>query len=147
MAFDLQAYLPYLLNRAARRIVAGFTEQIRPLGVGLTEWRVLAALLEGDAARIDALALATSIDASTLSRLVQRMAGDGLLLRTVSQQDRRAVAISLSSKGRDLAERIVPIALAWEGKMLGSLDPETTESLRQLLRRLDQNLAAPEAVS
>ncbi len=147
MAFDLQAYLPYLLNRAARRIVAGFTDQIRPLGVGLSEWRVLAALLESDAARIDVLALATSIDASTLSRLVQRMAAEGLVTRTVSESDRRAVAIALSTQGRALAEQIVPIALEWEAKMLGSLDDATTERLRQLLRQLDQNLAPHEATS
>ena len=147
MAFDLQTYLPYLLNRAARRIVAGFTDEIRPLGVGLSEWRVLAALLEGDAARVDVLALATSIDASTLSRLVQRMAANGWVTRTTSGTDRRAVAIALSADGRALAERIVPIALDWEAKMLGSLDRTSTDTLRQLLRRLDQNLAAPGAPS
>ena len=66
----LDSYLPYLLNRAGARIAAAFGEEMRPLGASLQIWRVLAALRESDGRRMGELSKTTSIEVSTLTRLV-----------------------------------------------------------------------------
>ena len=67
--FDLTRYLPYLVNRTGVRIATAFGEELRPHGITLQMWRVLAALDHADGQRISDLAALTSIDVSTSSRL------------------------------------------------------------------------------
>jgi DNA-binding MarR family transcriptional regulator len=87
----LDAYLPYLLNRAGARIAASFSEEVRPFGATLQMWRVLAALRERDGRRMGDLSETTSIEVSTLTRLIDSMEGKGLVVRRRSAEDARAV--------------------------------------------------------
>ena len=76
---DLGDYLPYLVNRVGARIAASFTRELEPYSLSLPMWRVLAVLAQaGEQRQID-LAELTSIDASTLSRLVKTVQRLGLV--------------------------------------------------------------------
>jgi len=85
----LDSYLPYLLNRAGARIAASFSEEVRPLGATLQMWRVLAALRERDGRRMGDLSETTSIEVSTLTRLVDAMEQKGLVARRRDAGDGR----------------------------------------------------------
>src|ERR1700722_4201187 len=76
---DLAAYLPYLVNREGSIVAEQFGEEaLAPHGLSIAMWRVLAALASaGEQRQID-LADLTSIDSSTLSRLVTRLIRLGL---------------------------------------------------------------------
>src|SRR5215471_18922974 len=89
----LESYLPYLLNRAGTRIALSFSERIRPLGATLQMWRVLAALRERDGRRMGDLSETTSIEVSTLTRLVDNMEQKGLVARRRDAEDARAVTL------------------------------------------------------
>src|SRR5258708_7244916 len=89
----LASYLPYLLNRAGARIAAAFGEEMRPLGASLQIWRVLAALREKDGRRMGDLSNTTSIEVSTLTRLVDNMEKNGLVARRRDAADTRAVLL------------------------------------------------------
>ena len=79
--FDLTRYLPYLINRTGIRIASTFTEAIRAHGITLQMWRVLAALDHADGQRVSDLAALTSIDVSTLSRILDAMQEKSLIER------------------------------------------------------------------
>src|SRR5271154_5293878 len=98
--FDLGQYLPYLLNRAGVRLAVHFGRELKPHGVGVQEWRVLAALAAHGPHRLSDLAALTSIDLSTLSRLVGRMVRTRLVARTRMNGDRREVRVTLTPKSR-----------------------------------------------
>ena len=68
---DLGNYLPYLINRVGFALVESFTtDALTPNGLSIAMWRVLAALSNrGEQRQIDLVDM-TSIDASTMSRLV-----------------------------------------------------------------------------
>jgi len=87
---DLDHYLPYLINRVGSAIAAIYTgDTLAPLGLSLDMWRVLAALSNnGEQRQID-LVVMTSIDVSTMSRLVTRMVRQGLVTRTRSKTSSR----------------------------------------------------------
>src|SRR5215831_5163291 len=106
----LDSYLPYLLNRAGERIAAAFGEEVRPLGANLQMWRVLAALRDKDGRRMGNLSATTSIEVSTLTRLVDNMEKKGLVTRRRDAQDSRAVLLHVTAAGKQLTRRIVPIA-------------------------------------
>ncbi len=98
-------------------------------------WRVLAALASnGEQRQID-LADLTSIEASTLSRLVTRLVRMGLVTRTRSANSNREVAVELSAKGTALVARLIPIARAYEKAAIAGLSREETLVLKRCLRR------------
>jgi DNA-binding MarR family transcriptional regulator len=136
----LDSYLPYLLNRAGARIASAFGEEMRPLGASLQIWRVLAALREKDGQRMGGLSRTTSIEVSTLTRLVDNMEKMGLVERRRDAEDARAVALHVTAAGRRLTKRILPIAERYEAVALEGFTPAEAEVLRQALRRLYDNM-------
>ena len=140
----LDSYLPYLLNRAGARIAAAFSEEMRPLGASLQMWRVLAALRERDGRRMGDLSEATSIEVSTLTRLVDTMEEKGFVARRRDAADARAVLLHVAQAGRRLTRRILPIAERYETVALSGFDPGEAERLKAALRRLYANMDALE---
>jgi DNA-binding MarR family transcriptional regulator len=138
----LDSFLPYLLNRAGARIAAAFSEEVRPLGATLQMWRVLAALREQDGRRMGDLSETTSIEVSTLSRLVDNMERKGLVARRRDSGDARAVLLHATPAGRRLTQRILPIAERYETVALSGFNAAEEASLKAALRRLYANMDA-----
>ena len=136
----LDSYLPYLLNRAGARIAAAFNEEMRPLGATLQIWRVLAALRERDGRRMGDLSATTSIEVSTLTRLVDSMEKKGLVARRRDAEDSRAVLLHVTPAGRQLTRRILPIAERYEKVALKGLGAADADALKAALRRLYANM-------
>lgn len=140
----LDGYLPYLLNRAGTRIAAAFSEEVRPLGATLQMWRVLAALRELDGRRMGDLSETTSIEVSTLTRLVDGMEKKGLVTRRRDAADARAVMLRATLAGRRLTQRLMPIAERYEAVALAGFEAREVEALKGALRKLYANMDALE---
>jgi DNA-binding MarR family transcriptional regulator len=136
----LDGYLPYLLNRAGARIASAFGEEMRGLGTSLQAWRVLAALREKDGRRMGDLSTTTSIEVSTLTRLVDNMEKNGLVTRRRDANDTRAVLLHVTAAGRRLTRRILPIAERYEAVALKGFGAAEAETLKAALRRLYANM-------
>lgn len=136
----LDSYVPYLLNRAGARIASAFGEEMRPLGASLQVWRVLAGLREQDGLRMGSLSRTTSIEVSTLTRLVDNMEKGGLVERRRDASDARAVALHVTAAGRRLTRRILPIAERYEAVALKGFSADEAAVLRKALKRLYANM-------
>lgn len=112
--YRLTDSLPYLLNRVGVRMGELFSRRIAGFGVTLPMYRVMAALWEQGDQRLGDLAFMTSIEMSTLSRLVGTMKRKGLVSRKRLEDNARTVAINLTAKGKALAEELIPIAIQFE---------------------------------
>ncbi len=139
---DLGNYLPYLLNRVGFALVEGFTaEALKDAGLSIDMWRVLAALSNNGGQRQVDLSEMTSIDASTMSRLVSRLVRMDLVTRSRSQTSNREVVVALSAKGRALVRRLIPIAQELERKASAGLTAKELAEAKRLLTRTYANLA------
>jgi len=138
----LEQFLPYLLNRAGARIAAAFNAEMRQIGASLQVWRVLAALREKDGRRMGDLSETTSIEVSTLTRLVDNMEKDGLVVRRRDSGDARAIALHVTASGRRLTQRIVPLAARYEAVALKGCTAGEAAVLQKALRRLYENMDA-----
>ncbi|TXL81910.1 winged helix-turn-helix transcriptional regulator [Vineibacter terrae] len=136
----LDNYIPYLLNRAGARIAQSFSDEMRALGTTLQAWRVLAALRDRDGPRVSELSDRTSIEISTLSRVLDGMETQGLIARRRAADDGRVVTLHVAPAGRRLTDRIVPIAERYERVAVTGLSSSETETLKQLLRRVYANM-------
>jgi len=86
------------------------------------------------------LAGLTSIEVSTLSRLVTRLIRKGLVTRTRSANSNREVTVKLSPKGQSLVNHLIPIALDFEAEAIAGLSAKEIAVLKRCLRHMYGNM-------
>jgi DNA-binding MarR family transcriptional regulator len=140
----LSDYLPYLVNRLGSALVLRFSEDaLARHGLSIATWRVLVALSDNGPQRQIDLSEITSIDVSTLSRLVTRLVQQALATRTRSNRSNREVVVALTARGEKLVDELIPIARRLERAAISGLSPTELRSTRTVLRVMYQNLARP----
>jgi len=138
---DLDDYLPYLVNRVGVVIAEQFSaETLAPHGLSIAMWRVMAVLSSTGAQRQIDLADLTSIDTSTLSRIVTRLVQLDLLTRTRSASSNREVTVTLSAAGAALVANLVPRARSIEADAAAGLPPEDLAVMKRCLHRIFGNM-------
>lgn len=141
---DLSDYLPYLINRVGAGFVTGYEPELAPHGLSIAMWRVLAALsVNGSQRQID-VAETSSIDVSTMSRLITRLVNLELVSRTRSDTNNREVSVELTAKGRALVNRLIPRARQLEAAATAGIPAADLAITRETLRRMYRNMAKDE---
>lgn len=135
--FDLETFLPYLLNQAAEATSRGFHASYKSAyGMTRTQWRVLANLGKFGSMTARDICARSHIEKTKVSRAVSALEAEGLLARAPSPQDRRAEILSLTEKGQtvfaDLGER----AIAYDAALRAQIGPEIAHKLDRLLRMI-----------
>jgi DNA-binding MarR family transcriptional regulator len=76
------------------------------------------------------------LTSGTISVRMDRLVAQGLVERRPDPESRRNTLITLTDRGRELFERVVPAHLANERRLLAALDEDERETLAGLLRKL-----------
>src|ERR1700716_26719 len=141
-SFDFSEYLPYLINRDGWLLVVDFgLNTLARYRLSIAMWRILAVLSNDGGQRQIDLAGKTSIDVSTLSRVVTRLVKMGLVTRTRSATKRREVVVRLTAKGVAVLAEAIPKAIACERMAIAGVLAKDLAVVRRSLRRMYQNLA------
>ena len=108
------------------------------LGLTYPQYLVMVALWESDGQRVGELGEKLFLESSTLTPLLKRLEGLGLVERRRDAADERVVRISLTEKGRDLRDQAldVPSCIA----EATGLSMDDMRSLGGILSKLWENL-------
>ncbi|RZL90962.1 MAG: MarR family transcriptional regulator [Variovorax sp.] len=136
---DLEKAIPFLLARAGARMGNAFTYALKPYGLSLSEWRVCASLQHTPKQTLSELSVHASTDLSALSRIVDRLAGNSLVLRERCGIDGRAIRIALTPLGLELTHAIIPLAKHYEAIALSDFSASEITTLRAMLLRIYAN--------
>ena len=142
--YRLTNSFPYLLNRVGVQMGELFSRRIAGYGVTLPMYRVMAALWETSDQRLGDLAAMTTIEISTLSRLVGEMKRRGLVTRARLKDNGRTVAINLAPKGRTLVEELIPIAIHFEEVAVRDFPSKNISDLKTVLAEIYESLKSLE---
>jgi DNA-binding MarR family transcriptional regulator len=135
---DLEHFLPYRLSVLSNRISATLARiYSERFGIGITEWRVMAVLGRYPGLSANEVAQRTAMDKVAVSRAVARLTEMGRLGREMHDDDRRRSVLTLSEEGYRIYDQVAPLALAFERKLLGGMQPAERDLLFGLLGRLD----------
>ncbi|MEW9918363.1 MarR family winged helix-turn-helix transcriptional regulator [Marimonas sp. MJW-29] len=141
--FDLETFLPYMLNQAAEVSSLAFQKIYKErYGLLRTEWRVLFHLgLYGQltASEIGARA---RMHKTKISRAVQRLAERRFVTRKRDAGDRRVEHLTLTVQGRAAYHELRAVAERYERDLLAQLEPDEVAALRRALGKLTS--AAPD---
>ena len=121
-----------LLADAAFVVVQGFADELRRRGASLPVWRVLAALSARPGETVTGLAETCLLQQPTMTKLLDRMVRDGLVIRSQHARDRRIVRLALTRDGEAKAAGLVAAAERYEAELLAR-HPQA-EGIKAVLR-------------
>jgi MarR family transcriptional regulator, organic hydroperoxide resistance regulator len=137
----------FLVWRLSMKWRAAVDRAVAPLGLTHAQYSVLASLLGmGSAGRRPSqreLAEHSGLEAIYISKLVRALERGGLVNRNQHPADTRAVELSLSSRGRDVAEQAVELVRDLQERLTAPLGGTGSKRTTALVRDLQALLDVP----
>ena len=135
--FDLEHFLPYLLNQAAEATSRSFQASYKAAyGMTRTQWRVLANLGKFGSMTARDICAISHTEKTKVSRAVAALEADGLLARMTSAQDRRAEILTLTARGREVFADLGQRGIDYDTALRARIGAGTAAQLDDLLRRI-----------
>lgn len=128
----------YLLELRRKRALQ---PQFNTLGLSPGQPRILDCLLDrGEGLTQRELAEVCGLDATTLSRGLDRLVEEGLVSREPHESSRRANLVTLTPAGKEKAEKVAKCFRAMDENLCWGFTDEEMEGLLAYLRKLRENL-------
>jgi len=138
--YDLGESVGYLISRVKSTMSNMVTQRaVAELGVTSQQASILFMVATGKCTLAAELAREYGIDASAVTRLVDRLEKRGLLQRVRSSEDRRAVHLALTPEGLAIAARMPAIFRSVTEHLSAGFTPEEVGFLKSMLRRILSN--------
>ncbi len=121
-----------VLRRTARKVTQSYDRALRPAGIKLTQYSVLANIGRDDALSITELAERLAMDRTTLTRNLRPMERAGWIKIGLGP-NRRSRSVAITDAGRRVFETAFPLWQEAERRFRRGLGRETAADLRRLL--------------
>lgn len=135
--FNLEKFFPYRLSvlneQVSRSLAALYSDRF---GLTPPEWRAMAVLAGFQPLSANGICQRTTMDKVRVTRAIARMIEAGLVSRQEDAQDRRFVSLTLTDKGMNVYDQILPLVQAREAEILAVLSPDELNALDVILRKL-----------
>ncbi|MEO0830725.1 MAG: MarR family winged helix-turn-helix transcriptional regulator, partial [Pseudomonadota bacterium] len=130
-------FMTYSLSRLQAKLNAQASAVLRSCSsLSLVQWRILLVLRVMEADSLTTICRVSDMDKGQVSRKLNKLIDDGLVVSKPDQSDHRTHRLSLSDAGHRLYERILPLMQKRQDHLLGTLTPEEQTHLRSMLGRL-----------
>ena len=144
MTYKLSTSMPYLLARVGLRMGSLFSQRLATYDLTLHMYRVLAALSEKPGQKLSELSAMTTVELSTMSRLIGTMVTRGLVSRRRPEGNERAVQIDLTDRGVEMATLLRAEAEHYEEVAVSTLKPDDVDRFKRTLAKMFDSLDARE---
>ncbi|MBT9333219.1 MarR family winged helix-turn-helix transcriptional regulator [Paracidobacterium acidisoli] len=136
-------HLWLILRKASRTLEAHAIRNIAALGMGVSDFAVLEALLHKGPLTVKEIGARVLLTSGSMTAAIDRLAERGLVERTEDAEDRRARVIRLTSSGRALIRRAFRGHEQAMEQAVASFACEDRVQLIDLLRRLGRSTDPP----
>jgi MarR family transcriptional regulator for hemolysin len=125
------------------RMLRTYADQCaRQFGISRAQWGVLVRLDRSEGLKQSELAEILDLQPISLTRLLDRLAENGLIERRADPNDRRANRLFLMPAARPLLEQLTELGQDMMIGVLDGLDAKTIERMLRDLERVKENLRA-----
>lgn len=129
-------YLPALLTKASHLIQSEFHRIVKSKGLTVSEWRVLATLVNRAPMSMRQLSDIAVTQQPTLTAVLDRMEPRGLVTRTTDEVDRRVTLVGITPAGARLVAKLIDLAREHETRVLEPFGLQRSSQLKTTLKRL-----------
>lgn len=137
---DFDSYLPYYFHFIAEGLGQRFLTFLKPHGVTIRRWRVLMVLMSNGPCNMTQLQRKTLTAQSALSRVVDQMERDDLVVRRPKFDDNRIIEVFLTDQGRRSYFDLLPAAKTYAESIVGDMPNRERLALLKSLQRIQKNL-------
>jgi DNA-binding MarR family transcriptional regulator len=137
----LDQHICFLLDVATRRITKFYNRRLRPFGITYNHLFILTCLWEQDGVHVKDLAQQLCLDSSSLTGHLDRLERIALVVRQDDPDDRRAIRVLLTEKGRHLKDQLEPIGQELKETLQRGVPPEKIQAFTAALRNIGSRLA------
>jgi DNA-binding MarR family transcriptional regulator len=127
-----QGCLNFQLRRTSRLVSRYYDDALRPLGLRITQFNILAVLAQSGPISLTHLAKVLGTERSALARNLKPIARKGLV-KLVHGEDRRTRMAELAFPGKRKLDEALPIWNRAQNKLVAKLGPDQTALLIQVL--------------
>ncbi|MDO3634757.1 MarR family winged helix-turn-helix transcriptional regulator [Mycolicibacterium arseniciresistens] len=138
---ELHERIPFLLSQLGVLVADDFVARLQPFGVGPRTYAVLMALHADDGQSQRQLSSRLGIHRNVMVGVVDTLEREGLVTRKPHPGDRRAFAVTLTDKARDLLPALDAQGRAQEDEIAATLTSAERAEFLRLLQRVSTGLA------
>lgn len=124
------------LQQATHATLHLLATELAELNLTASDINALGNLADGAARTVSELGAAVGARPATMTGVLDRLEGRGLISRSAHPGDRRAVRIQLTRDGEQAARKIRRAMRAIERRALAGLPPDAVDGARAVLRAL-----------
>ena len=138
---QLDHFFCFQLYAASRALTALYRPLLEPLGLTYPQYLVMVVLWEKDSLNVKQLGEKLFLDSGTLTPLLKKLEGQGLVVRRRAAADERQVIIGLTPRGRELRQQAegIPTSLLCQLDM----DEQAAGRFHQTLQAFMSGLTPP----
>ncbi len=136
----LDEFIPYVMYRITNRMNMDLQDCLRPQKINVSRWRVLCALHAKDGRNMSDLCTFTMMEQSSVSRVIDSMEKEKLVIRKLRKKDNRYVLVHLTKKGRETFQLASVPAFSREDRALEGFSDGDRRQLLDLLNRVLNNI-------
>jgi DNA-binding MarR family transcriptional regulator len=133
---ELDQRIPFLLAQLGSYVADDFKGRLAPLGVHPRANAVLVALAGTDGQSQRQLSSRLGVHRNVMVSLIDSLEEQGLVQRNPCPHDRRAFAVTLTDKARELLPALEQHSHALEDEVAATLSPDERAALLDMLQRM-----------
>ena len=137
--FDIQLIFAILNGKVSAAINRKLYRNLRELDITPEQWTVLLSLWKQDGVTQQDLCNATFKDKPSMTRLLDNMERQHLVVRISDKKDKRINLIHLTKTGREMESRANPIVERTLQEALKSISLEELETAQEVLKKIFLN--------
>lgn len=141
MPYQLRDGPSFQLLLCAGKLKKHLEQALRPFNITPVQFAVLGLLWESDDLLQHEIADLLGKDRPNISRVLEKMALKGLIIRHQDTQDRRATRVTLTNSARILRPTLEQLGIKFRTQATHGLSETEQKQLINLLNRLLENLA------
>ena len=130
----------YWISRVNARYALELERLLKPHGLDVSRWRVLASLDEHGSLGVSEIAEYAILRLNNTTKIVQKMAADGLVQTRSRSADARVTEVSLTEDGKRQAKRARELAHTLFERSFRDVDAGELKMLNELLKKVFDRL-------
>ncbi len=133
----LEEQLSFIMYLCSKETIKRYKEYLDPLDLTYTQYLAMLVLWNGDKISVNDLSKRLYLDSGTLTPLLKKLEGKGLIERYRDRNDERVVLVNVAPKGFELKDKVkhIPEKILAETGIPASEATEILTTLKSVLER------------
>ncbi|MDT2732304.1 MarR family winged helix-turn-helix transcriptional regulator [Streptococcus parauberis] len=136
--FKIEECLAYFTNKESKLLATELDNRIQPYGLTRVQWMALYHIANNEQISQKQLANLMGSKQPTIAKLLDRMTENGLIQRI--QFDKRTNFLDLTSNGREMYTKILPVAERFKNDAVKGIPNEDLLTFQRVMKQMAENI-------